>query len=496
MSDMTVQGGQEVIGVSRIEGPIVIVEGAANISYDEVVEIRDSQGRLRRGRVLEVSEGNAVVQVFAGSTGLSIDGTRVRFLGDTLRVPVTEEMLGRVFDGLGNPIDGGPLPLTDKYADVNGQPINPTARVYPRDYIQTGISAIDGMNTLLRGQKLPIFSGAGMPHDQLAAQIVRQATLGAPAGEKPETSEQFAIVFAAMGVKHDVADFFRKSFMESGALTRVAMFLNLADDPPVERLVTPRAALTLAEYLAYEKQMHVLVILTDMTNYCEALRQISNIRGEVPSRKGYPGYLYSDLASMYERTGRIRTSEGSITQIPILTMPNDDITHPVPDLTGYITEGQITLGRELHLSGVYPPIAVLPSLSRLMKDGIGGPAVVVHSGDTAGGSQSRLMDKGTGKDRTRADHPHWAAQLYAAYAHMQDVRALASVIGEEELGDVDRKYLQFGRAFEREFVNQSLTENRTIEQTLDIGWRLLSILPKEELTRVSLDEIKQYYKGE
>jgi V/A-type H+-transporting ATPase subunit B len=495
MSDIIVQGGQEVLGVSRVEGPLIIVEGAANVSYDEVVEIRDGQGRLRRGRVLEVSEKNAVVQVFAGSTGLSIDGTRVRFLGDTLRIPVTEEMLGRVFDGLGNPIDGGPLPLTDKYADVNGAPINPTARVYPRDYIQTGISAIDGMNTLLRGQKLPIFSGAGMPHDQLAAQIVRQATLGAPAGEKSAETEQFAIVFAAMGVKHDVADFFRKSFLESGALTRVAMFLNLADDPPVERLVTPRAALTLAEYLAYEKQMHVLVILTDMTNYCEALRQISNIRGEVPSRKGYPGYLYSDLASMYERTGRIRTSEGSITQIPILTMPNDDITHPVPDLTGYITEGQITLGRELYYAGIYPPIAVLPSLSRLMKDGIGGPVAVMRS-ETSGGSQSRMMDHGTGKDRTRADHPHLAAQLYAAYAHTQDVRALASVIGEEELGDVDKKYLQFGRAFERQFVNQSPTENRTIEQTLDIGWRLLSMLPREELTRVTLDELRQYYKGE
>ncbi len=495
MSDVTLQGGQEVIGVGRIEGPIVIVEGAANVSYDEVVEIRDSAGRLRRGRVLEVGENNAVVQVFAGSTGLSIDGTRVRFLGETLRIPVADEMLGRVFGGLGNPIDGGPLPLTDKYADVNGAPINPTARVYPRDYIQTGISAIDGMNTLLRGQKLPIFSGAGMPHDQLAAQIVRQATLGAPAGEPPSESEQFSIVFAAMGVKHDVADFFRKSFMESGALTRVAMFLNLADDPPVERLITPRAALTLAEYLAYEKQMHVLVILTDMTNYCEALRQISNIRGEVPSRKGYPGYLYSDLASLYERTGRIRTSEGSITQIPILTMPNDDITHPVPDLTGYITEGQITLGRELYYAGVYPPIAVLPSLSRLMKDGIGGPVVTVQS-ETAGGSHSRMMDKGTGKDRTRADHPHLAAQIYAAYAHTQDVRALASVIGEEELGDVDKRYLQFGRAFEREFVNQLPTENRTIEQTLNIGWNLLSMLPKEELTRVSLNEIKQYYKGE
>ncbi len=495
MSDVVVQGGQEVLGVSRIEGPIVIVEGAANVSYDEVVEIRDSQGRIRGGRVLEVSEGYAVVQVFAGSTGLSIDGTSVRFLGDTLRVPVAEEMLGRVFDGLGKPIDGGPQPLTDEYADVNGAPINPTARVYPRDYIQTGISAIDGMNTLLRGQKLPIFSGAGMPHDQLAAQIVRQATLGAPAGEPSSESEQFAIVFAAMGVKHDVADYFRKSFMESGALTRVAMFLNLADDPPVERLITPRAALTLAEYLAYKREMHVLVVLTDMTNYCEALRQISNIRGEVPSRKGYPGYLYSDLASLYERTGRIRTSEGSITQIPILTMPNDDITHPVPDLTGYITEGQITLGRELYYAGVYPPIAVLPSLSRLMKDGIGGPVVVMRS-ETSGGSHSRMMDHGTGKDRTRADHPHLAAQIYAGYAHTQDVRALASVIGEEELGDVDQKYLKFGRAFEREFVNQGLNENRTIEQTLNIGWRLLSMLPKEELTRLSLDEIKQYYKGE
>jgi V/A-type H+-transporting ATPase subunit B len=471
MSSVIAQSGQEVIGVKSIAGPIMIVEGAANVSYDEVVEIRDAQGRMRLGRVLEVGEKVCVVQVFAGSTGLSIDGTSVRFLGDTLRIPVAEEMLGRVFGGLGNPKDGGPQPLTDKYADVNGAPINPTARVYPRDYIQTGISAIDGLNTLLRGQKLPIFSGAGLPHDQLAAQIVRQATLGAEAGQQSSQSEQFAVVFAAMGVKHDVADFFQRSFTESGALTRVAMFLNLADDPPVERLVTPRAALTLAEYLAYECQMHVLVILTDMTNYCEALRQISNIRGEVPSRKGYPGYLYSDLAALYERTGRISTSEGSITQIPILTMPSDDITHPVPDLTGYITEGQITLGRDLDQKGIYPPIAVLPSLSRLMKDGIG-------------------------KGRTREDHSHWGAQLYAAYAHMQDVRALASVIGEEELGDVDQRYLQFGRAFEREFVNQALTENRTIEQTLDIGWRLLSMLPKEELTRVSLDEIKKYYKGE
>lgn len=471
MSEATVLGGQEVVGVGRIEGPILVVEGAANVSYDEVVEIQDSKGNLRRGRVLEVGEGVAVIQVFAGSTGLSIDGTRVRFLGTTLHMPVAEEMLGRIFDGLGNPIDGGPEPLTDRYADVNGQPINPTARIYPRDYIQTGISTIDGVNTLLRGQKLPLFSGAGMPHDQLAAQIVRQATLGRVAGAPQTEGEEFAIVFAAMGVKNDVADYFRRSFTESGALTRVAMFLNLADDPPVERIVTPRAALTLAEYLAYELEKHVLVVLTDMTNYGEALRQISNVRGEVPSRKGYPGYLYSDLASLYERTGRIRTSKGSITQIPILTMPNDDMTHPMPDLTGYITEGQIVLGRELYYAGVYPPVTVLPSLSRLMKDGIG-------------------------KGRTRDDHPRWGAQLYAGYAKTQDIRALASVIGEEELSEVDQKYLKFGRAFEREFVNQSFTENRTIERTLEIGWKLLSMLPKGELTRVTLDEIKQYYRGD
>jgi len=468
MSELSNQGGQEVVGVSRVEGPILVVERAGDIGYDEVVEVMDSQGRMRLGRILEVGENMAVVEVFSGTTGLSIDGTNVRFLGGPLHIAVTEEMLGRVFDGLGRPLDGGPQPLTDRFADVNGQPINPTARVYPRDYIQTGISAIDGMNTLVQGQKLPLFSGAGIPHDQLAAQIVRQATLGSPVGENRPQNDQFAIVFAAMGVKHDVADFFRNSFAESGALTRVAMFLNLADDPPVERLVTPRAALTLAEFLAFERKMHVLVVLTDMTNYCEALRQISNIRGEVPSRKGYPGYLYSDLASMYERTGRIKSSEGSITQIPILSMPNDDITHPVPDLTGYITEGQIVLGRGLSQQGIYPPIAVLPSLSRLMKDGIG-------------------------KGRTRDDHSHLSAQIYAAYAHVQDVRSLASVIGEEELGSVDQLYLKFGRAFERDFINQSYTENRTMERTLIIGWKLVSMLPKEELTRVSLEEIKKYY---
>jgi V/A-type H+-transporting ATPase subunit B len=462
-------GVNEVLGVSRIEGPLVFVEGIGNVGYDEVVEILDARGRMRYGRVLEVGEGLAVIEVFAGTSGLSIDGTRIQFMGQPYQIPVAEEMLGRIFDGLGRPQDGGPEPLAERYADINGSPINPTARVYPVDYIQTGISTIDGMNTLLRGQKLPLFSAAGLPHDQLAAQIVRQVTLGVPVGEPPAQAQQFVIVFAAMGVKNDVAAYFRESFTESGALTRVAMFLNLADDPPVERLVTPRAALTLAEYLAFDKGMHVLVIMTDMTNYCEALREISNIRGEVPSRKGYPGYLYSDLASLYERTGRIKSSDGSITQLPILTMPNDDITHPVPDLTGYITEGQITLSRELDHQGIYPPVAVLPSLSRLMKDGIG-------------------------EGKTRTDQPHWASQLFAAYAHVQDVRALASVIGEEELSEADQKYVKFGKAFEQEFVNQGLTENRTIETTLNIGWRLLSMLPQEELTRVTQKELDEYYK--
>jgi len=472
--EITEYGGQEVAGVARVEGPIVVVEGIGNVGYDEVAEVVDSQGRIRRGRVLEVGEGVAVVEVFAGTTGLSIEDTHVRFLGRQMRLPVSTEMLGRVFDGLGTPIDGGPEPLAERWADVNGQPINPTARVYPRDYIRTGISALDGMNTLVLGQKLPLFSGSGLPHDQLAAQIVRQATL--PLIEDGTESSlpvggtgggRFAIVFAAMGAKHDVAEFFRESFAASGALTRVAMFLNLADDPPIERLVTPRAALTLAEFLAFEQGMHVLVVLTDMTNYCEALRQISNIRGEVPSRKGYPGYLYSDLASIYERTGRIKGSNGSITQLPILTMPNDDITHPVPDLTGYITEGQIVLNRELFQRGIYPPISVLPSLSRLMKDGIG-------------------------EGHTRADHAHLSAQLYASYAHVHDVRALASVIGEEELTSVDQRYLKFGQAFEHEFLKQGETDNRTIAETLDIGWRALSVLPHEELTRVSEEEIAQY----
>lgn len=460
-------GAQEVQGVARVEGPIVVVEAVQGVGYDEVTEVIDADGNRRRGRVLEVGEGVAVVEVFAGTTGLSVKETRVRFLGRPMRLPVSHEMLGRIFDGLGRPSDGGPPPLAEQWADINGQPINPTARVYPRNSIQTGISGLDGMNTLVLGQKLPIFSGSGLPHNRLAAQIVRQATLPTVC-RIDEVCEDFVVVFAAMGVKHDVAEFFRSSFATRGALTRVAMFLNLADDPPIERLITPRAALTLAEHLAFDHNLHVLVVLTDMTNYCEALRQISNIRGEVPSRKGYPGYLYSDLASLYERTGRINTSSGSITQLPILTMPNDDITHPVPDLTGYITEGQIVLGRDLFQRGVYPPISVLPSLSRLMKDGIG-------------------------EGHTRGDHANLAAQLYAAYAHVQEVRSLASVIGEEELTPVDRAYMEFGRAFEETYLGQGEYEDRIMEETLDMGWDVLAHLPREELTRVTDEEMALYY---
>lgn len=457
------EGGQEVLGVSRITGPLVVIEGPTDAGYDEVVEVLDAQNRPRLGRVLEVGEQAAVIEVFAGTTGLSIERTRVRFQGRTFHLPVAREMLGRSFTGLGRPLDGGPAPLPERWADINGQPINPTARSYPREAIQTGIAAIDGLNTLILGQKLPIFSGNGLPHDMLAAQIARQARLTGAARQT-----DFAIVFGALGVSHDTAEYFRAEFRASGALTRVAMFLNLADDPPIERLITPRAALTLAEHLAFTHGMHVLVILTDMTNYCEALRQVSNIRGEVPSRKGYPGYLYSELAALYERSGRLRDGSGSLTLVPILTMPNDDITHPVPDLTGYITEGQIVLSRPLHRSGIYPPVDVLPSLSRLMKDGIG-------------------------EGLTRDDHAHLAAQLYAAYARVQDVRALASVIGAEELPAVDQAYLHFGEAFEQRFVGQTPTENRSFAETLNLGWELLRLLPREELTRVTEAELAAHY---
>ena len=453
--------GREYVGINQVLGSLFIIENIHNVGYNTVVDITDREGNSRTGLVLETGEGMAVVQVFEGTMGLSLPDTSVRFIGKPLQMPVSRDVLGRVFNGIGLPRDGLPKPVAEAKRDVNGLPINPISRDYPRKFIQTGISAIDGMNTLIRGQKLPIFSGNGLPHNRIAAQIARQAKI---IGE----DISFAVVFAAMGIKYDIAQFFQKSFEESGVLENVVLFLNLADDPPIERLVTPRAALTIAEFLAFEENMHVLVILTDMTNYCESLREISTIRGEVPSRKGYPGYLYSDLASIYERAGMVKGKPGSITQMPILTMPNDDITHPVPDLTGYITEGQIVLERQLHQKGIYPPIAGLPSLSRLMKDGIG-------------------------KGMTREDHAHIASQLFAAYSHTKDVRALASVIGEEELTPLDAQYLKFGDEFERSFLNQDYYEDRSIEQTLDLGWKVISILPREELYRITDEEIEKFY---
>ena len=453
--------GLEYRGVSSIDGPLVFIENISDVAFDELVEITSPDGGTRLGQVLDVTADSAVVQVFGGTENLSQRDTKTRFLGESLRIPVSRDMLGRVFDGLARPKDGLPAPLTAERRDVNGMPVNPYAREYPRDFIQTGISSIDLMNTLVRGQKLPIFSGNGLPHNRMAAQIARQAKL-------LNENVDFAIVFAAMGVKYDVARFFIDSFEKSGVLHNVAMFLSLADDPSVERLITPRSALTLAEYLAFDLGMHVLVIITDMSNYCEALREIATARGEIPSRKGYPGYLYSDLASMYERAGRLRGREGSITQMPILTMPSDDISHPIPDLTGYITEGQIVLERDMHQRGVYPPVACLPSLSRLMKDGIG-------------------------KGRTRPDHPHVASQLFAAYSKVKDIRSLASVIGEEELSPVDKQYLKFGVEFENRLVAQGEYENRSIEETLAIGWDVLRILPREELLRVSEEELAEFY---
>lgn len=454
---------RDFLGADRIAGPILVVEGAADVAYGEVVEVTSDNGSRCRGRVLEVGERGAVVELWGESGGLHPQAVRVRFFGQVFHTPVAREMLGRVFDGLGRPRDGLPPPLAEASVDVNGFPLNPVARVYPHDYLETGISAIDGMNTLVRGQKLPIFSGAGLPHNELAAQIARQAHIAG--GDEP-----FALLFAALGVPHDTADFFQRSFAESGALSQAALFLNLADDPPVERIITPRVALSLAEFLAYEHDYHVLVILTDMTNYAEALRELASRRSEVPSRKGYPGYLYSDLAAIYERCGRVAGRRGSITQLPIVSMPNDDITHPVPDLTGYITEGQIVLSRDLQRQGIYPPIDVLPSLSRLMKDGIG-----------AG--------------HTRDDHPHLANQLYAAYAHVQQVRSLSAIIGDEALSSVDRAYLTFGVAFETVFVAQRADAGRTIAETLDQGWAALAHLPSHELTRVTAEEVHAHYRG-
>ncbi|MGA2546036.1 MAG: V-type ATP synthase subunit B [Rectinemataceae bacterium] len=459
--------GLEHRGLTHAEGPIVIAPRRETAGFGDLVAVYGRDGERRTGRVVDTSDTAIAVQLFTSNAGLSLDETRLELLGRPLELRVGPDLLGRVFDGLGRPSDGYPEILTSDRRDVNGSPINPSARVYPRDFIQTGVSAIDGMNTLIRGQKLPIFSGNGLPHNRLAAQIVRQSRILTDSGKAGVGDEAFAIVFAGMGIKYDVARFFIDSFERSGVLSRVVMFLSLADSPSIERLVTPRCALTAAEYLAYDMGMHVLVVLTDMTNYCEALREVSASRGEVPSRKGYPGYLYSDLASLYERAGRIEGSTGSITQIPILSMPNDDISNPIPDLTGYITEGQIVLDRELFQRGAYPSIAVLPSLSRLMKDGIG-------------------------EGMTRDDHKEVSSQLFAAYARTKSVRNLAAIIGEEELAPLDKQYLRFGEGFESEFVSQGENEDRGIGSTLDLGWKLLSILPKEELVRVSRAMIEKY----
>ncbi len=454
---------KEYIGLNEISGSLVVLDGVKNAGYEEVVEFNVANGERRRGRIIKIDGERVVAQVFEGTKGLSLTNTATVPTGRPMELALSGEMLGRVFDGTGRPIDGFGEISPEKPADINGSAINPVSRIYPRNYICTGISSIDALSTLIRGQKLPIFSGYGMKHNELAVQIVRQAKITG-ASEK-----NFAVVFAAMGVKNDVADFFRRSFEESGVLSRVVMFLNLSDDPIIERTITPLCALTAAEYLAFEKNMHILVVMTDMSSYCEALREFSSSKGEIPGRKGYPGYLYSTLASLYERAGMIKGCEGSVTQIPILTMPNDDITHPVPDLTGYITEGQIVLDRALDGEGIYPPVSVLPSLSRLMKDGIG-------------------------EGFTREDHPALANQLFAAYAKVQDAVSLASVIGEDELSETDKLYLKFGREFENRFLRQGMNENRSIDETLDLGWEMLRILPESELDRVSSDLIEKYYK--
>ncbi|MEN2974539.1 MAG: V-type ATP synthase subunit B [Candidatus Caldarchaeales archaeon] len=455
--------GVEYSTVREIRGPLIVIDNVSGVSYDELVEVETTSGEKRLGKVIEVGMGRAVVQVFEGTLGLSISETRARFLGKPMMLGVSEDMLGRIFDGLGRPIDGLPDPVAEEYRDINGDPINPNERDYPSDFIQTGISAIDGMNSLVRGQKLPIFSGAGLPHNLLAAQIARQATV-------PGKEEEFAVIFAAVGVQNDEARFFRRSLEDSGAISRSALFLNLADDPAVERIITPRAALTLAEYLAFEKDYHVLVIITDMTNYCESLREISSAREEVPGRKGYPGYMYTDLATIHERAGRIKGRRGSLTQMPILTMPSDDITHPIPDLTGYITEGQLVLSRDLYRKGIYPPINVLMSLSRLM-----GPGIIAEK-------------------RTRIDHGEVSNQLYASYARAVQLRALSEIVGKSGLSDIDLKYLEFGDLFEWKFLNQGYEENRSLDETLDIAWNIFSIFPESELTKIKEETLKKYYR--
>lgn len=446
--------------VTQIAGPLVFVEGVKGVGYNEIAEVTLPSGEKKLGQVLEVSQGIAVVQLFGATAGLNTTGTKVKFLGETMQISVSKDMLGRVFDGLGRPRDKGPSIIAEKRLDINGSAINPFSRAVPRDFIQTGISTIDAMNTLVRGQKLPIFSGSGLPHNQLAVQIARQA-------RTKDESEQFAVVFAAIGITHEDSAFFMRDFEKTGALERAVLFLNLADDPSVERIITPRLALTTAEYLAYEKDMHVLVIITDMTNYCEALREIASAREEVPGRRGYPGYMYTDLSTIYERAGRIKGKTGTVTQLSILTMPGDDITHPIADLTGYITEGQIVLSRDLHRKNIYPPVDVLPSLSRLMNLGIG-------------------------KERTREDHRGVADQLYAGYATGRDLRSLSAVVGEEALSDTDKKFLKFADEFEKRYVTQSNHEDRNIEYSLELGWELFASLPQAELKRVKSDFIARY----
>ena len=446
--------------IKEVVGPLMLVEGVSGVTYNELVEIHQSNGEVRSGKVLEVDGDKAMVQLFESSNGLR-DST-ARFLGRGIELSVSMDMLGRVFDGMGKPKDGGPELIPEMRMDINGEPLNPAARNYPSEFIQTGISAIDGLNTLVRGQKLPVFSGSGLPHAQLATQIARQArVLG--------KGDRFAVVFGAIGITYEEADYFISDFRRTGAIERAVLFMNLANDPAIERIATPKMALTAAEYLAFEQNMHILVILTDMTSFAEAMREVSSSKGEIPSRKGYPGYLYSELATIYERAGIVQGVNGSVTQLPILTMPNDDITHPIPDLTGYITEGQIVLDRPLNGQSIYPPINILPSLSRLMKDGIG-------------------------EGYTREDHQDLANQLFSAYAKVGDARNLASVIGEDELSPIDKKYLEFGKEFEEKYIGQGMNENRTMEETLDLGWKLLGRLPREELDRVDTKILDKYYK--
>ncbi|MBP0979444.1 MAG: V-type ATP synthase subunit B [Oscillospiraceae bacterium] len=452
------------IGLKEINGPLVVLENVSDVSFDEVVEIKLDDGSTRTGKVVEIYGDKVVLQVFEGTRSLSLTNTQTKFTGKPMEIPLSKEILGRIFNGSGKPIDGLGQLYPDKFADINGQPINPVSRTYPRNYINTGISAIDLLTTLIRGQKLPIFSGSGMNHNKLAAQIVHQAKISS----SNTNTENFCIVFAAMGVKNDVANYFKESFKKAGVLQNVVMFLNLSNDPIIERILTPRCALTVAEYLAFEHNMHVLVIMTDMLSYAEALREYSSSKGEIPGRKGFPSYLYSDFATLYERAGIVEGKSGSVTQIPILTMPNDDITHPIPDLTGYITEGQIVLDRSLDQKGVYPPISILPSLSRLMKDGIG-------------------------EKYTRKDHSALASQLFSSYAKVQEIRSLASVIGEEELSELDRRYLEFGSVFEEHFIGQNFDEDRTMEQTLNLGWCMLKMLPKSELDRIDEELLNEFY---